>query len=114
LDSIVDRDHAGIQAGQTLSHHGRQFIVGHCHNLGMSRRARLAATAIVIPGRAGVPATTSSRAKPVENAFVEVFNSRLRDDYLNERVFMSLAEVSQLIENWRHDHSCCRPHSSLG
>ena len=52
--------------------------------------------------------------KPVQNAFIESFNSRLRDECLNEHAFMTLAEAREIIEAWRHDYNCCRPHSSLG
>jgi putative transposase len=52
--------------------------------------------------------------KPVQNAFIESFNSRLRDECLNEHLFDSLAEAWQIIEAWRLDYNCARPHSSLG
>jgi transposase InsO family protein len=52
--------------------------------------------------------------KPVQNAFVESFNSKLRDECLNEHVFLSLAEARETIEVWRHDYNQRRPHSSLG
>jgi putative transposase len=52
--------------------------------------------------------------KPVQNAFVESFNSRLRDECLNEHVFLSLAEARTTIETWRQDYNHHRPHSSLG
>ena len=52
--------------------------------------------------------------KPVQNAFVESFNSRLRDECLNEHVFLTLAEARETIEAWRHDYNHRRPHSSLG
>ena len=52
--------------------------------------------------------------KPVQNAFIESFNSRLRDECLNEHVFQSLAEARELIASWRHDYNFVRPHSSLG
>jgi hypothetical protein len=52
--------------------------------------------------------------KPVQNAFVESFNSRLRDECLNEHVFLSLAEARTTIEAWRDDYNHRRPHSSLG
>lgn len=52
--------------------------------------------------------------KPVQNAFVESFNSRLRDECLNEHVFLSLAEARATIEAWRDDYNYRRPHSSLG
>jgi putative transposase len=52
--------------------------------------------------------------KPVQNAFVESFNSRLRDECLNEHVFVSLSEAREIVEAWRHDYNHVRPHSSLG
>ena len=52
--------------------------------------------------------------KPVQNAFIECFNSRLRDECLNEHVFLSLAEARQIIEAWRDDYNHLRPHGSLG
>ena len=52
--------------------------------------------------------------KPVQNAFIESFNSKLRDECLNEYVFSSLGEARAIIESWRHDYNHLRPHSSLG
>jgi putative transposase len=52
--------------------------------------------------------------KPTQNAFIESFDSRLRDECLNEHVFVSLSEARQIIEAWRHDYNHLRPHSSLG
>jgi len=52
--------------------------------------------------------------KPVQNAFIESFNSKLRDECLNEYVFGNLAEARTIIEAWRHDYNDLRPHSSLG
>ena len=52
--------------------------------------------------------------KPVQNAFIESFNSKLRDECLNEHVFRDLVEARQIIEAWRHDYNWFRPHSSLG
>jgi putative transposase len=52
--------------------------------------------------------------KPVQNAFIESFNSRLRDECLNEHVFLTLMEARETIEAWRHDYNHSRPHSSLG
>jgi putative transposase len=50
----------------------------------------------------------------VQNASIESFNSRLRDECLNEHVFLSLAEARETIEAWRHDYNHLRPHGSLG
>ena len=52
--------------------------------------------------------------KPVQNAFIESFNSRLRDECLNEHVFLTLAEARATIDAWRQDYNHLRPHSSLG
>ena len=52
--------------------------------------------------------------KPVQNAFVESFIGRLRDECLNEHLFTTLGEARNLIEDWRRDYNTTRPHSSLG
>lgn len=52
--------------------------------------------------------------KPVQNAFVESFNSRFRDECLNEEVFASLAEARTVIACWRRDYNQVRPHSAHG
>lgn len=52
--------------------------------------------------------------KPVQNAFIESFNSRLRDECLNEHLFGSLAEAREIVDSWRQDYNHARPHSSLG
>lgn len=52
--------------------------------------------------------------KPVENAFVESFNGKFRDECLNGYWFQTLAEAQVRIEVWREDYNRCRPHSSLG
>jgi putative transposase len=52
--------------------------------------------------------------KPMQNAFVESFNGRLRDECLNEHVFGSLAEVRRIVEAWRIDYNTVRPHGRLG
>jgi len=52
--------------------------------------------------------------KPVENAYVESFNGRLRDECLNVHQFASLDDARRKIEQWRLDYNRDRPHSSLG
>lgn len=51
--------------------------------------------------------------KPIQNAFVESFNGRLRDELLNETVFRSLGHARELLAEWRADYNDCRPHTSL-
>lgn len=52
--------------------------------------------------------------KPTENAYIESFNGRLRDECLNANVFYTLDDAKEIIESWRIDYNNWRPHSSLG
>jgi putative transposase len=51
--------------------------------------------------------------KPQQNAFIESFNSSLRDELLNEELFDSLDDARRKLALWRYDHNHVRPHSSL-
>jgi len=52
--------------------------------------------------------------KPQQNAFIESFNGRLRDELLNETLFRSLAHARAALADWRLDYNTVRPHSSIG
>jgi putative transposase len=52
--------------------------------------------------------------KPMQNAFVESFNGRLRDEFLNETLFTSLMQAHLALEDWRRDYNNVRPHSRIG
>jgi putative transposase len=52
--------------------------------------------------------------KPTENAHIESFNGRLRDECLNLHLFGSLQDAREKIEAWRIDYNNWRPHSSIG
>ena len=52
--------------------------------------------------------------KPTQNAFVESFNGRLRDELLNETLFGSLAHARAVLADWKEDYNTVRPHSALG
>ena len=52
--------------------------------------------------------------KPIQNAHIESFNARLREECLNEHVFVSLDDARSKIEKWRIQYNRERPHSSLG
>jgi putative transposase len=51
--------------------------------------------------------------KPAQNAYIESFNGRLRDECLNANWFTSLSDARRKIETWRQDYNEQRPHSSL-
>ncbi|MGN6263104.1 MAG: IS3 family transposase [Ralstonia sp.] len=63
---------------------------------------------------AGVTLSFIRPGKPVENAYIESFNGRFRDECLNEHWFVSIRHARQLIEQWRIEYNTERPHSSLG
>jgi transposase InsO family protein len=52
--------------------------------------------------------------KPNQNAYIESFNGRLRDECLNEHLFMNLELARQIIERWRREYNEERPKKSLG
>jgi putative transposase len=52
--------------------------------------------------------------KPTQNAFIESFNGKFRDECLNENWFLTLPEAREKIERWRRDYNQARPHSALG
>jgi putative transposase len=52
--------------------------------------------------------------KPVENAYIESFNGRLRDECLNAEIFFSIEDARKKLERWRIDYNADRPQSSLG
>ncbi len=52
--------------------------------------------------------------RPVENAVIESFNGKLRDECLNANWFDTLGDAQTLIESWRTDYNEQRPHSALG
>jgi putative transposase len=52
--------------------------------------------------------------KPIQNAFIESFNGRLRDELLNETLFPSLHHARTTLAAWRTDYNTERPLSRLG
>ena len=54
------------------------------------------------------------RGKPTQNALIESFNGKFRDECLNQNWFLDLQDAREVIEAWRVDYNTVRPHSSLG
>jgi putative transposase len=52
--------------------------------------------------------------RPMQNAYIESFNGRMRDECLNQHWFVDLDQARMIIEEWRIDYNEKRPHSSLG
>jgi putative transposase len=62
---------------------------------------------------AGVKLSFIRPGKPVENSYIESFNSRLRDGCLNVEVFLDLGDAREKLDKWRRDYNQQRPHSAL-
>lgn len=52
--------------------------------------------------------------KPSQNAWVESFNGRMRDECLNQHWFANIPHARRVIEDWRKEYNDARPHSALG
>jgi putative transposase len=52
--------------------------------------------------------------KPTDNALIEAFNGRFRQECLNESWFLSLEDAQEKVEEWRQHYNRERPHGSLG
>ena len=63
--------------------------------------------------REGIKLDFITRGKPVENAHIESFNGKFRDECLNENWFITLDDAKAKIEAYRIDYNEVRPHSSL-
>ncbi len=62
----------------------------------------------------GVILDFSRPGTPTDNAYIESFNGKLRDECLNTHWFLSMDDARNKIEAWREDYNRERPHSSLG
>lgn len=63
---------------------------------------------------AGVQLSFIRPGKPNENAYIESFNGKFRDECLNEHWFVTMAQARRIIEAWRIEYNTERTHSSLG
>lgn len=62
----------------------------------------------------GVKLDFSRPGKPTDNAFIESFNGRFRQECLNENWFLSIEDAREKVEIWRLDYNGERPHGALG
>lgn len=95
LDRVADR--LGVPISITIDH-GTEFMSKALEDWAWQRGVKLD---FIRPG------------KPNENAYIESFNGRLRDECLNVTQFISINDAQKQIEAWRCDYNDRRPHSSL-
>ena len=62
----------------------------------------------------GVKLVFSRPGTPTDNPFIEAFNSRVRQECLNQHWFFSVEEARTTLEDWRQDYNTVRPHTALG
>jgi putative transposase len=62
----------------------------------------------------GITLDFSRPGKPTDNSFIESFNSRFRQECLNQHWFLSLEDAKKKIQDWWREYNSHRPHSSLG
>jgi putative transposase len=62
----------------------------------------------------GVTLDFSRPGKPTDNAFIEAFNGRFREECLNAHWFLSLADAQEKVENWRRYYNEERPYGAIG
>lgn len=62
----------------------------------------------------GVDLKLIAAGKPTQNAYIESFNGKFRDECLNDHYFNNLAHARAIIAEWRRDYNEARPHSSIG
>ncbi len=62
----------------------------------------------------GVKLDFSRPGKPTDNAFIESFNGKLRQECLNQHWFLSLEDAAKKVECWRREYNQQRPHRALG
>jgi putative transposase len=113
LAAIADFSLSGKRVARELDRliaaHGKPRAIGSDNGTELTSNAILAWT-----GQTGVDWHYIAPGKPVQNAFIESFNGRLRDEFLNETLFTSLAQARIALEEWRRDYNTVRPHSRIG
>lgn len=108
----VDRSLPGVRVVRVLDRLAE--IIGLPEILVMDNGPEFSGRALDIWAYArGVQLRFIRPGKPIENAFVESFNGKFRDECLNEHWFASIVEARTLIEAWRVDYNTVRPHSAL-
>jgi putative transposase len=109
----VDRSLPGARVVRVLTR--LQATIGLPHVIGVDNGPEFAGRTLDAWAYANQVALRFIRpGKPIENAYVESFNGKCRDECLNEHWFISVADAQRIIEAWRVDYNTVRPHGSLG
>lgn len=112
LASVVDTSISGLRVARELDRliawHGRPFNIVCDNGTEFTSMAMFDWSK-----RTGVSLQFIRPGKPNENAFIESFNGRQRDECMNESLFSTLSEAREIVEQWRYHYNQHRPHSAL-
>ncbi len=95
------------------SDNGSEFIA---HKVKEELQRQKIAIVYIDPGSPWLPsvATPQRAIARITNGHIESFHNRLRDECLNQELFLSVTEARVVIEQWRHRYNAEHPHSRLG
>lgn len=112
VDIIVDHGISGLYVARALEQAAR--LRGYPKALRTDQGPEFTSRALNQWAYAnGVTLKLIQPGKPTQNAYIESFNGKFRDECLNEHWFTSLAHARALIAAWRQDYNEQRPHSAL-
>ena len=113
LAAVVDTSISGRRVARELSavlaRRGKPGLIVSDHGTEFTSNAMLAWTE-----EAGVPWHFIAPGKPMQNGICEAFNSKMRDELLNETLFHGLDHARAVVADWVADYNADRPHSALG
>ncbi len=113
LAAVVDTSISGRRVARELTalvaRRGRPGLIVSDHGTEFTSNAMLAWTE-----ETGVPWHFIAPGKPMQNGICEAFNSKMRDELLNETLFFGLDHARSVIAAWVDDYNATRPHSALG
>ena len=111
LAAVADTSISGVRVARELdalvARRGVPTTIVSDNGPELTSRAVLAWT-----NRVALDGHSIAPGKPQQNAFVESFIGRLRDELLNEEIFEDLGHARRLLERWRRDYNNVRPHSA--
>ncbi|GCB05583.1 transposase [Ralstonia sp. SET104] len=112
VDIVVDHGISGLYVARALDHAAR--FRGYPKALRTDQGPEFTSRALDQWAYAnGVTLKLIQAGKPTQNAYIESFNGKFRDECLNEHWFTSLARARAVIAAWRQDYNEARPHSAL-
>jgi putative transposase len=113
LAAVVDTSISGRRVARELTaliaRRGKPELIVSDHGTEFTSNAMLAWSE-----ETGVAWHFIAPGRPMQNGICEAFNSKMRDELLNETLFFGLDQARSVIAAWVADYNADRPHSALG